>query len=357
MTVLTILLALLSAFANGAASVLQRRAAMEQKSRERQEAGKDPDGAQVRPESERARDGPGRWRGTARRSTRATAELYAMFRHPLWLAGVSAMIVSGAAQTGALAVGRLSVVQPLLASELLFTLVVGSVVFHHRPDGRTWLAFLMLAAGLGVFLAAASPSLGQDVAKDGHWLPLGLVLAPLVGALLFTARRLRGAARAAVLGMATAICFSCTAALLKETTGRASDGLAALLTGWQLYVTGAVGLLSFLLLQNTFRAGTLVASQPALTLGDALVSVVLGWTLFGERIALGLHILPEAAGACLIAMGTVGLTRSPVVAGGGDATSTEFAASTEEGRGTGPGGLDTAPLSPPASRRDSGGRG
>jgi drug/metabolite transporter (DMT)-like permease len=290
--VLTVLLALLSALANGAASVLQRRAAVDQQAGDRQ---------------------------TGKGVKESSLRLARLLGRPFWLAGAAAMAVSAVAQAGALAVGRLSVVQPLLVSELLFTLLCGSLVFHRRPGGRTWLSFVVLASGLAMFLIAADPSLGRSTAHNGRWLPVGALLAAVVAILLAVARPLGGAARAAVLGCATAVGFACTAALIKELTGRFSDGAVAVLTGWQLYAVCGVGLISFLLLQSTFRVGSLVVSQPALTLGDALVSVALGWVLFGERVALGLHIVPEVAGACLIAAGTVGLTRSPAVAGGWDA--------------------------------------
>ncbi|WP_435242380.1 DMT family transporter [Streptomyces cucumeris] len=291
MTILTVLLALLSALGNGAASVLQRRAAMDQ---EREQPG----GAGL---------------------GHAVRRLGRLLCRPYWLAGGAAMVVSAVAQVGALAVGRLSVVQPLLVSELLFTLVVGSLVFRQHPDGRTWLAFVMLAAGLALFLVAADPSHGQATAQNGRWLPVGVVVVLAVAVLGAVARALRGAPRAAVLGCATAACFACTAALIKEFTGRFSDGVAAVFTSWPLYAVCVVGLLSFLLLQSTLRAGTLAASQPALTLGDALVSIVLGWVLFGERVELGLRIIPEAIGIALMAVGIVGLARSPAMAGGWDA--------------------------------------
>ncbi|MFI0816559.1 DMT family transporter [Streptomyces sp. NPDC021098] len=296
MGALTVLLALLSALGNGAASVLQRRAAMDQ---EREAPGDDGGGA-----------------------GQALRHLLRLLRRPYWLAGGAAMVVSAVAQVGALAVGRLSVVQPLLVSELLFTLVVGSLVFRRRPGGRTWLAFVMLAAGLALFLVAADPSHGHATARNGLWLPAGVVLALVVGALALAARALRGAARAAVLGCATAVGFACTAALIKEFTGRFGGGVAAVFTGWPLYAVCVVGLLSFLLLQSTLRAGTLAASQPALTLGDALVSIALGWVLFGERVELGLRLLPEAVGMGLMAAGIVGLTRSPAMAQGWDADTT-----------------------------------
>ncbi|MFI9625987.1 DMT family transporter [Streptomyces sp. NPDC052042] len=292
MDVLAVTLALLAAVANGAASVLQRRAAMEQAASE---------GAGGAPDTCRA------VRHAVRRSAR-------LVRRPFWLAGASALGLSTALQAAALAVGSMSVVQPLMASELLFTLLLGTVVFHHRPDGRTWSSFLMLAVGLTLFLAAAGPSPGEGSAEAGAWLLAGACAAAAVFTLTLVARTVRGATRTAVLGCATAVCFACTAGLVKEVAGRIPDGAEVLKTGYP-YVMCGIGLLSLVLLQSTLRAGTLTVSQPALTLGDALVSVVLGAVLFGERIAVGAHALPAVAGALLLAAGTVGLSRSPAVAG------------------------------------------
>jgi hypothetical protein len=124
----------------------------------------------------------------------------------------------------------------------------------------------------------------------------------------------RGPLRAAALGTATSACFAGTAALIKEVTGHFPQGLSGVLTTWQTYVGAVAGLAAVVLLQWTLKAGTLAVSQPALTLGDALISVALGVLLFGEDVAGGWRLLPEAAGACLMAVGVVGLTRSPAVA-------------------------------------------
>lgn len=289
-SVLTVVLALLAALANGAASVLQRRAALEQANQEKE--------------------------GGKKGMRRALRRLAQLLRRPFWLAGAAALGLSAAFQAGALAVGSLSVVQPLLASELLFTLLLGSLVFRHRPGRVTWLSFLMLAGGLALFLGSITPSAGAKIGSASHWLPAGIAATLAVFALIAVARARGGASRPAALGFATAVCFACTAALIKEVTGRIPDGVAMLFTTWYLYAMCWAGLLSLVLLQITLRAGTLAVSQPALTLGDALVSVVLGWALFGERIALGIHLVPAGFGACLILAGVVGLTYSPAVAGG-----------------------------------------
>ncbi|MGW3952242.1 DMT family transporter [Streptomyces sp. NPDC004752] len=291
MNVLTVVTALLSALFNAATSVLQRRAA-------------------VQP-YEQPYEVPGRG------AKAATARLARLLSHPYWWAGATAMLLSAVFQVIALDAGELSVVQPLLASELLFTLLIGAVVFRHWPGAGTWRPFVMLAGGLALFLLSASPSQGGDRADDWRWLVVGGGLACCVAALLAAALRRRGPLQAATLGTATAACFAVTAALIKEVTGRFPYGPVAVLTTWHTYAGAATGLLSVLLLQWTLRAGTLAVSQPALTLGDALISVALGGLLFGESIALGWRLLPESVGVVLMAAGIVGLTRSPVVSGGG----------------------------------------
>ncbi|MEY7977002.1 DMT family transporter [Streptomyces pilosus] len=315
---LVVVLALLAALSNAAASVLQRRAAADE-----------PEG------------GPGvrqavRWLGH-------------VLRRPYWLAGAGMLALSTVLQAAALSVGSLALVQPLMAAELLFTLVVGSVVFHRRPDRRTWLAFVALAAGLAAFLISASPTAGRDTASAEQWLLTSAVVLSGVVVLVLAARPVRGAPRAArrgrgpgggavgggggrgggarrgggapraaLLGLASAVSFSLTAALLKEVTGRLPDGPAAVLGTWPVYATAVAGGVAFLLLQSAFRAGTLAASQPALTLGDALTSVGLGWALFGEQITLGVRTVPALVGVVLMGAGTAGLARAPSVAGDWD---------------------------------------
>ncbi|MGV9289295.1 DMT family transporter [Streptomyces sp. NPDC003719] len=287
MSALTVVLALFAALSNAAASVLQRRAAAQDEDRA----------------------------GAVHTVVRS---LLRLIRDPFWVGGAALLALTTVLQAAALAVGSLAVVQPLMASELMFTLVVGSVVFHRRPDPRTWLAFVALAVGLALFLGAASPSAGHDNAAPGRWPWALLVLFCVVTGFAVVGRLVHGAPRAALFGSASAVAFGGTAALLKEVTGQFPQGAGAVLTQWPLYATGAVGVISFLLLQSALRAGTLAASQPALTLGDALTSVGLGWALFGEEIVLGVRVVPELIGVALIGLGSIGLARAPSVQGAWD---------------------------------------
>ncbi|WP_170837867.1 DMT family transporter [Streptomyces sp. TP-A0874] len=238
-----------------------------------------------------------------------------LVRRPLWLCGIGALVLAGVFQASALSAAPMSVVQPVMTTELLFTLLVGSLALHRKPDRRTCWAFVVMAVGLAVFLAVASPSKGRSAVPDDRWVLAAVPLLAVVGGLVAVARHLRPSARAAVLGTAAAIGFSCTAALMKDAVSRFPDGIHAVLATWQLYGVAAAGLVGFLLLQEALRAGPLAASQPALTLGDALLSVVLGIVLFDERIRLGYRVLPEVAALLLIAFGSLWLAKSPIVSG------------------------------------------
>ncbi|WP_406423858.1 DMT family transporter [Streptomyces sp. NBC_00873] len=282
MIIVSVVLALFAALGNAAASVLQRHAA--------------------------AADLPG-LTGSHRLG------IVSFVRRPAWRWGAGLLLVSGPAQALALATGPLAVVQPVMTTELLFTSVLAAAVFRRPPGARTWAAFLSMALGLAAFLLLASPTGGVETVPPKRWLLSAVPAAAVSIVLIVVGMGLRGSARAAVLGSATAIGFSFTAALIKDTLGLLSGGVGVLFTTWQIYAAAAVGLGSFLMLQATLRAGSLAASQPALTLGDSLLSVILGVLLFEERIELGWRVLPEAAALGLIAFASVHLSSSPVVSG------------------------------------------
>ena len=56
-------------------------------------------------------------------------------------------------------------------------------------------------------------------------------------------------------------------------------------------------------LQNALQAGSLVASQPMLTVGDALISIAFGVTLFNEELRGGWWLLPQIVALAAIIVG------------------------------------------------------
>lgn len=280
--VISVLFAVLTALSNGSASVLQRRAAMEV------------------PDSEAMR----------------LSLMTRLVRQKVWLAGIGLVIVAAVCQAIALATGPIAVVQPIFVIELPLTLLVAGLVMRVRADAAVWSGVAAVTAGLALGMAAAAPVEGRDTVEDLAWIPALLVTGVFEAGLIVAALRTRGNARAALLGLAAACGYALTAALMKDAMANLDDGgVVALLASWQLYATAAAGVGALFLLQNALQAGSLVAVQPMLTLGDALISILYGVTLFDEELRTGWWLLPELVALALIATGCVRLARTPLARG------------------------------------------
>ncbi|MFD5511853.1 DMT family transporter [Streptomyces sp. NPDC059761] len=276
--VLPVLFALFAALSNALATVLQRRAAL------------------TVPQSKGFRFGL----------------VLDLLRRPVWVVGILAVIAAGVGQAAALATGALVLVQPLFVLELPLALLIASLVARRRLPGALWLAVAGVVAGLGVALAAASPAGNRTQVPVDRWIPALVACAAVVAGLTVAGlRRPPGRARAGCLGAATAVCYAITAALMKHSVYVLTEhGIVGFLTAWQTYAFGATGICALLLLEHAMQGGPLVASQPALTLGDASVSVALGVVLYEEHLRSGWWVLPQLLGVALICVGVVSLARA-----------------------------------------------
>jgi hypothetical protein len=123
--------------------------------------------------------------------------------------------------------------------------------------------------------------------------------------------RAGGNARAAAFGLAAACGYALTATLLKSAVSALPRGAGAFFSSWQLYATAVAGVGALFLLQNALQAGSLVAVQPPLTLGDALISSSFGVTVYGENVQTGGWLLVvEIAAVIAVTIGCIQLSRS-----------------------------------------------
>jgi hypothetical protein len=277
---LCVIFALLTAASNASAAVLQRKAA-----------------AQVPPER-----------------AMHFSLLADLFRRKVWLAGIGMVIVAAVAQAAALATGPIALVQPIFIIELPVTLVLATLVARNRGALRRlpWTAIIITTVGLGTGLAIAQPSGAIDAAQDTSWVIALIVTAGFLAVLIGTAAGTRGEPRAALLGLAAACGYALTAALMKNAMADLNEGVAEFFTSWHVYATAAAGVWALFLLQNALQAGSLVASQPMLTVGDALISISLGVTLFSEHVRVGWWLLPEIVVLVAIIIGCVQISKSPL---------------------------------------------
>src|SRR6266566_2417146 len=174
-------------------------------------------------------------------------------RRRVWLLGFALMIVSFVLQAIALHVGRLSEVQPILTTELVFLTAILAIWFRFTVGSREWIGAIAVAGGLSGFLYFARPRYGMTQPPGWRW------------------------------GVAGGVCVGIIA-------------VAVFLT------------------QNAIHAGPLVASQSTLVLVDPLASICIGIGLFGDDLHTGGAAGPLEALSLLVAFGgAVWLARSPLI--------------------------------------------
>ncbi|MGW3471082.1 DMT family transporter [Saccharopolyspora sp. NPDC000995] len=235
-----------------------------------------------------------------------------LIRHPVWVLGISAMLIGFVVHGIAITVSRIALVQPVLVTELPFTLVLASWAFRLRIPRRDWAAIWMLSVGLAIFLACLAPEGGDPRVATGTWaVGIAATAGPII-ALVALGYRGQREHRAALLGVATGATFGLNSSLIAGVGASVAHG-AGLLSTWQTYGVAVLGPLSFFLLQSALHAGNLVASQPGFTLTNPLVSVAWGLSVFGEQARGGWFLLGTTAGAVLIGVGTVVLSRSEML--------------------------------------------
>jgi len=232
----------------------------------------------------------------------------------VWLAGIAMVIVAAVAQATALAFGPIALVQPIFIIELPLTLMLSTLLFRGRDSLHLlpWRAIIITTVALGAGLAAAQPSGAIDSARDTSWMIALIVTAAFEAVLISTAVGLRGEPRAALLGLAAACGYALTAALLKNAMADLNVSVEKFFTSWHIYAVAVAGVGSLFLLQNALQAGSLVASQPMLTVGDALISIAYGVTLFGEVLRDGWWLVPQFIALAAIIYGCVQIAKSPL---------------------------------------------
>jgi hypothetical protein len=281
-TMLCVLFALLTAGSNACAAVLQRKAA-----------------SQVPPEE-----------------SMHISLLKDLIKRRVWLAGIGMVIVAAVAQAAALATGPIALVQPIFIIELPVTLVLAALAYHNRAALRRlpWAAIALTTAALGAGLAVAQPTGAIDSAQDTSWVLVLIATGAFLAVLIIAALGTKGEPRAALLGLAAACGYALTAALMKNAVSDLDQGAVTFFTSWHIYGVAVAGVGSLFLLQNALQAGSLVASQPMLTVGDALISIAYGVTLFSEQLRAGWWLVPEIIALAAIIVGCVQIAKSPLAA-------------------------------------------
>jgi drug/metabolite transporter (DMT)-like permease len=233
-------------------------------------------------------------------------------RQPLWLLGVAAAVGSFVCQALALHNGPMSVVQPLLITELVFVLVLRRIWIRQDIAGAAWASVSLVCVSLAVFLAVSEPTGGKPAPAANQWLSAGLVVGGAIAVLSVAGLRGSPSRRAAVLAAATALTASLEATFLKTATETLSvSGVGGMLATWAVYAFIAATITGALLQQAALHVGPLSVSQPILVIVDPFASIILSVWLFSERFTDSPAKIAVAVVAfTAMAVGVVMLTRT-----------------------------------------------
>jgi hypothetical protein len=234
----------------------------------------------------------------------------------------------------------------VLTTELLFLLVILAVWFRFHLGWTEWAGSATIVVGLGVFFAVADPRGGHTQPSGPRfWLTTVILVAAVIGCIMAALRGPRWW-RAAAFGAPTAVTAAFTAAITKSITDQIQSGWGTVLTHPQIYLLVVPGLGTIFLLQNALHAGPITASRTTLLTVNPMVGVVLGITLFADRLRSGpVWVGLELASSAVLVVGVVILVRSPSVAGTHEAGDLDelLGSARSRLRGAAPVGGDTGP--------------
>jgi hypothetical protein len=229
------------------------------------------------------------------RTSRGWGLVLYLFKSPLWLFGWIALAAAFLFQALALHTGEISVVQPLLVTELVFVLFLRRFWIRQSIRSVTWWSAAMTCASLAVFIGMSEPHGGNAFPSSHAWVGASAVTIGVVVLLSSLAMVGSPTKKACLFASATAILWALVATFIKTTAYTDSEyGAGGMFLHWPVYALAVSGLVAEVLNQVTLHVGPLSVSQPFLVIVDPIASIILGVWIFDEyftpsvpRLAVG----------------------------------------------------------------------
>jgi drug/metabolite transporter (DMT)-like permease len=237
-------------------------------------------------------------------SVRHPSSIARLAAQTMWLAGTAALLIGYVFQAAALDRGRLSIIQPLLVTTVVFALPLGYVLTSQHVGLREVAGAAVIVLGLALFAIFGDPAGGRENAPGGEWAIAFVVLGGLSAALIAFAGNRSVTSRAAAYGTVAGILFGLSAALTKPTLNYLHAG--QLLSHWEPYALALAGALGFVLQQVSLGTGKLAPSVATVSVANPVVGVLLGTLLLEERLSRpAWHVLVACIGLGVALIGAV----------------------------------------------------
>jgi drug/metabolite transporter (DMT)-like permease len=238
-----------------------------------------------------------------------------VMRRPIWYLGVATMLGAFGFQITALRAGGLSLVQPILVTELLFLVIILRLWFGRPLGWRESVGTVATVTGLAIFLGVSNQGGGNALPGNVGWaIVIAVCVIGAAAALRIGAHGSRSW-KAAWYGIAAGIAFALTAAFMKaSTTLLARGGYVFLFEHFEPYAIGICGVAGLFLTQSAYHAGPITASQAALLISDPIASIAIGVGLFGDNLRGGPGTLAvDALALAVMSLGLFVLCHSPLI--------------------------------------------
>ncbi len=210
-----------------------------------------------------------------------------LLRDGRWWLGSLVAAAGFALQAAALGFGSVLLVQAILVTSLLFALPVNARLSHRQVTRWEWLWAALLAGAVVVIVTVGNPTEGHSRASLETWTAVVAVLGPALVLCVLGANMVKGPASAVLLGLVSGALWGVFAVLTKGVVDRLDDGLWAMVRTPELYVWALVAIAGTAYQQSSFRAGSLTASLPTMTVAEPVVGSVLGVVVLGEALRPG----------------------------------------------------------------------
>jgi drug/metabolite transporter (DMT)-like permease len=238
-----------------------------------------------------------------------------LLRERRWLAGIAIMAAGEILSAWTIGNLDLSVAEPLLATALIFALLLAVPLSGQWLRKSEIIGAVLLSAGVAALSVSRSVNAeGTRFGSTAYW-PAAAGIGFVALCLVRAAWRRTGQQRATLTGTASGLVFGIADALTRSTLQIVSNrGILAAATTWPAYCLAAASLVALWLMESSFNAAPLHASLPAITAAEPVVGILLGVVVFGDviRISPGLIAL-QAAGILALVAGVILVARAPVL--------------------------------------------
>ena len=223
----------------------------------------------------------------------------------MWLIGTLALFTGYLFQAGALDRGRLSIIQPLLVTTVVFALPLGYFLTRQHVGRREVIGAGVIIIGLGLFVYFGDPAGGNENASNSQW-AITIALLSVLSVLLLVFGSGGLSKKAAVYGTVAGILFGLSSALTKPPLDYLHESVGTMLSHWECYALAVAGVLGFVLQQVSLGTGRLAPSVATVSVANPIVGILIGILLLDERLSRpGWHILLAIIGLGLALAGAV----------------------------------------------------